>query len=151
MDNLEKIEQADANKARSWNSSGIETKIYKCHKFDCDFETTELLEKCPECGWNLLDPQAVRVLGIALAFLGGILAIGGGALIILVSTRMPQQGNKQFVVYGLLIVLTVLGLGIFLAGLSQAVTRRKNFKLMAIAIVLVFLLGVTAMFVRLFD
>ena len=131
-----------------WNTQGGASKLYTCHKFDCDYTTFNKLPKCPKCGSALLDPQTVRLLGVVLTIIGGILSLTGLALLFFVAPNMPRQGSKHLIVYALFFALFAVGCAFFAAGFRQAVTRGKSFTLIAIAVVFVFALALVGALVK---
>jgi hypothetical protein len=148
MDEPTQPQTPDPNKAGSWNSRGVPIKVYKCHKFDCDFETTELLPKCPECGFNLLDPAAVRLFGVLLAILGAILALGGGALLLFAAPKIQTESSGKYVVIGIFSVLLAVGTVVTIAGIKQAASGNKSGNMIAFAFALFILLGILAALAR---
>ena len=119
-------------------------KLYTCHKFDCDFTTRKLLPKCPECGSALLDPQAVRLLGVVLTMIGGILSLTGLVLLIFVAPQISRRDGRYIIIYAVFFALFVAGSAFFAAGFRQSVTRGKSFTLIAVAVVAVAALGLIA-------
>ena len=67
------------------------SKILSCPK--CDFETTESLAKCPNCGRRLQSAKKVRILGWVLVLLGSSLAIFMGGLGIILAGIIAGTGQ----------------------------------------------------------
>ncbi|MEO6052302.1 MAG: hypothetical protein ABIP78_13370 [Pyrinomonadaceae bacterium] len=141
-------ENTNPSDAGAWNSTGTAVKVYKCHKFDCDFETTELLPKCPVCGFSLLDPTAVRTLGVAMAVLGGILALGGAALLIFATPKLQKDGAVKYAIIGVFVALFAAGAVATVAGVKQAATASKSGNLIAAMAALFVVLAVVVAVLR---
>ena len=67
------------------------SKTLSCPK--CDFETTESLAKCPQCGRTLQSAKKVRILGWLLVILGGGLVIFMGGLAIILGGIIAESGQ----------------------------------------------------------
>ena len=144
MDNATDQERPDPNKAGAWNSTGAAVKVYKCHRFDCDFETTELLPKCPECGFNMLDPVTVRFLGVLMAVLGGVLALGGAIALFFLGKTLLERGGAGYMVLGIFGVMLAAGAVKVGGGIKQAITANKSSNLIALMAALFVLLAIFA-------
>lgn len=143
-------ESIDAGKAADgWQTAATARKLYACHKFDCDFETFEPRNKCPKCGFPVYDMQTFKLLGGLLCVLGGILALGGLALIVFVSFRLGAGGGKAILVHALFAGLTLAGLAVLAGGLKQAFTGYKSPSFMRIFVGLLLIMAVIGAIARL--
>ena len=67
------------------------SKTLSCPK--CDFETNEVLAKCPQCGRTLQSAKKVRILGWVLVLLGSFLVIFMGGLGIVLAGIIAESGQ----------------------------------------------------------
>ncbi|MCM3870024.1 MAG: TMEM199/VMA12 family vacuolar ATPase assembly factor [Pyrinomonadaceae bacterium] len=92
----------------------------------CDFETNEVLAKCPNCGRRLQSAKKVRILGWVLVLLGAFLAIFMGGLGVVLGgiiSRTGQPGETSRFTGGpevVLFIVAIFGLVIFFGLLSIA-------------------------------
>ncbi len=107
-----------------------------CHSFWCNYTTTEPLTKCPKCGQRLLTADSFRLLGLLLIFLGAILALAGGLLLIfLMPILLGGIGIKIFV-GAVFSFLLASGLAMMAAGFWQGAFGKRSQSLIKILIVL---------------
>lgn len=129
----------------------------------CDFETTESLAKCPNCGRRLQSKKKVRILGWVLVLLGAFLAIFMGGLGIILGgiiARTGQPGETTtftggpevilFIVaiFGLVILFGLVSMG---AGAWQIWYGKPNKTLRVIMFVVAGLLFLAGSAVRFLD
>ncbi|MCM3906108.1 MAG: hypothetical protein ND866_30860 [Pyrinomonadaceae bacterium] len=92
----------------------------------CDFETTESLAKCPNCGRTLQSAKKVRILGWVLVLLGSFLVIFMGGLGIILGGIIAgsgQPGNSSRFTGGpedVLFIFAIFGLVIAFGLVSVA-------------------------------
>lgn len=130
------------NAPNAWKTDVAPRKLYTCHKFDCNFETFEPRKKCPECGFPIYDRQTFKLLGVLLCVLGGILAVGGAGLIVLVSYGRVRDTGIAILAYGILGSVTVMGLVILAGGFKQASTSHKSSSFASVFLVLLIVTAV---------
>lgn len=147
-DNNERAQQVEPN--AGWNTRGGAKKLYVCHKFDCDFRTFEPLANCPDCGFTMLDPMAVRTFGVIMAVLGGMLGLGGAALLIFVAPNIPKSGAAKYAIIGLFVALLAGGAVAAIAGFNQASTAKKSSRLIAAFAAIFVVLAIAAAVARMF-
>ncbi len=107
-----------------------------CHNYWCNYKTNQPLSHCPECGRPLLNTQTYRLLGLALAFIGGLLAIAGASLLIFAAPRLVGGMGVKLFVWGIFGFLLAIGLMIMTAGLWQVLFGKRSQSLMTIVIAL---------------
>ena len=119
-----------------------------CLSFWCNYSTNEPLAKCPKCRQPLLVAQTFKLLGLVLAFCGGLFVIGATSLIILFTLKLPDgKGITEGVVlfiYGILGLFLIVGLTIMTAGISQTLSGKRSQKLMTLFIILLIVFAITA-------
>ncbi len=136
--------------------------ILSCHK--CDFETTEQLAKCPQCGSRLQSAKKVRILGWLLLVIGTGLVIFMGVLGIMLgriivesdnpgATRSKFTGGPETLwlivaVFGLVISF---GLASMVGGVWQIWYGKPNKKLMVVMFVVAGLLIVIGKAIKWFG
>lgn len=150
MDKTTKQERPDLSNAGAWNSTGAAVKVYKCHKFDCDFETSEPISKCPECGFHMLDPAAVRLFGVLVAILGVILGLGGAIALIFLGKTLLERGGVGFGVLGIFGALLAAGVVMMIGGTKQATTGNKSSNFIAATVAIFIVLAIIVAIVRMF-
>lgn len=148
MDNTTDHDRRDPNQVGAWNSTGAAVKVYKCHKFDCDFETTEPLSKCPECGFNVLDPITVRFFGVLLAILGGVLGLGGAIALFFLGKTLIERGGAGYLILGVFGALLAAGAVLVVGGIKQATTADKSSNSIAVMAALFVVLAILAAIMR---
>ena len=127
----------------------------------CDFETSEVLAKCPNCGRKLQSAKKVRILGWVLVLLGSVLAIFMGGLGIILAGIIAGTGEPgattrftggpevilfTAAVFGLVILFGLVSIA---AGAWQIRYGKPNSTLrimMFVVAVLLFLIGSTVPF-----
>jgi hypothetical protein len=116
-----------------------------CHNYWCNYTTNESLPRCPKCGRQLITPQTFKLLGGALLFLGGLLALVAVSLTILVAPRLADvrggMGGRLFVL-GVLGFLLAVGLAFMMAGLWQVLSGKRSQSLTTLGIVLLIALAI---------
>ena len=135
--------------------------ILSCHK--CDFETTERLAKCPQCGSRLQSAKKVRILGWLLLVIGTGLVIFMGALAVMLAqiiagsgdpgattrfTGGPEEVTLIVTVFGLVISF---GLASMVGGVWQIWYGKPNKKLMVVMFVVAGLLIVIGKAIKWFG
>ena len=108
--------------------------------YRCDYETTDVLDKCPRCGRRLRTARQVRRLGWVLTFLGAFLVVFMGAITVLVtgiisqadaSARAKLNDNPGMLLflYGLFGFVILFGLVGMTGGIWQIKYGKRNKKL----------------------
>jgi hypothetical protein len=119
-----------------------------CHNYWCNFTTVEALTRCPKCGRPLLSVQVFRLLGLALVFIGGVLAAAGALLLILVAPRLIGGTGVKLLIWGLFGMLLAVGLSFMTAGVLQVIFGKRSQQLMTYVIVLLIALSLIAVIAR---
>ena len=134
------------------------TQKLSCPK--CDFETTESLVKCPNCGRNLQSVKKVRFLGWVLVILGTFLVVFMGGLGIVLAGIIAQTGQPGrttrftggpedvlliFAIFGLVIAF---GLASIAGGAWQVWFGKRNRVVMVVMFVVAGILWVIGSAVR---
>lgn len=147
MDNQVKANNHEAPSIAASEVQSDPGEVRTCHNYWCNYKTNQALTRCPKCGRPLYTTHTFRLLGLALVFLGGLLAIGAVSLMILVAPRLPDvrggMGGRLFVlcVFGLLLAV---GLTFMTAGFWQVIFGRRSQWLVTIAITLLITLALIA-------
>lgn len=111
--------------------------VRTCHNYWCNYQTDQPLPRCPECGRPLLTAQTYKLLGVALLFIGGLLALVGALLLILAApVKVAGTGAKVFV-WSVCGFLLAIGLTVMTAGLWQVLYGKRSQSLMTVVVVLV--------------
>ena len=112
-----------------------------CHNFWCNYSTNEPLDDCPKCGRQMLTRDAFKGLGVLLAIIGFILGGGGAALLFFVAPKIRPDARTaiRIVIWGIFGALLAGGLAILGAGITQAITGRRNQTLISVFLVVIFL------------
>ena len=104
--------------------------ILSCHK--CDFETSERLAKCPQCGSRLQSVKKVRILGWLLLVIGTGLVIFMGTLGVVLARIIAGSGDPGATTRftggpkEVSLIITVFGLVISFGLASMVVAPRKR-------------------------
>jgi hypothetical protein len=146
MDNQFKT---DSNEAQT---SGVESvgraaggESRTCHNYWCNYTTNESLTRCPKCGRHLITPQTFKLLGWALLFLGGLLALGAVSLTILVAPGLAgvRGGTSgRLFILGVFGFLLAVGLTFMAGGLWQVLSGKRSQSLTTFAIALLIALAI---------
>lgn len=116
-----------------------------CHNYWCNYTTNEPLTRCPKCGRQLITPQTFKLLGGALLFLGGLLALGAVSLTILVAPRLAgvRGGTSgRLFILGVFGFLLAVGLTFMAGGLWQVLSGKRSQSLTTFGIVLLIALAI---------
>jgi hypothetical protein len=116
-----------------------------CHNYWCNYTTGEPLDHCPKCGRPLITPRTFKLLGWALLFLGGLLALGAVSLTILVAPKLPYvRGGLggRLLILGVFGALLAVGLTFMMSGLWQVLSGRRSQSLTTFGIVLLVALSI---------
>jgi hypothetical protein len=137
------------------------SKILTCPK--CDFETTETLAKCPQCGRRLQSKKKVRILGWVLVVLGLFLVIFMSGLGIMLASIIVQSdqpgatsrftGGPQDILFIVAIFGFVIafGLATIVGGAWQIWYGKPNRKLMVAMLLLLWILWGVATVIRTYN
>jgi hypothetical protein len=114
--------------------------------YRCDYETTEVLDKCPRCAQRLRTARQVRRLGWVLVVIGGFLLVFMSGLTVVV-TNIIVQGSKPgaqsgfngppemlLFMYGLFGFVILFSLVALAGGIWQIKYGKRNKKLAYIII-----------------
>jgi hypothetical protein len=134
------------------------SKILSCPK--CDFETNEVLAKCPQCGRKLQSKKKVLILGWVLVLLGSFLVLFMGGLGIMLagiiagsgqpgaSTRFTGGPQDVLLIAGIFGLVISFGLAAIVGGVWQIWFGKPNRKVMVVMFVVAGLLWLIASVIR---
>ena len=119
------------------------TELRTCYR--CDYETTDVLDKCPRCGRSLRTARQVRRLGWVLTFLGAFLVVFMGVIAVLVTglisradesarAKLNDNSGMLLFMYGLFGFVILFGLVGMAGGIWQIKYGKRNKKLAYIII-----------------
>lgn len=108
-----------------------------CHNYWCNYTTDQALSRCPECGRPLLTTRTYKLLGLALVFIGGLLATVGALLLIFAAPKIVGGMGAQLFVWSIFGFLLAIGLTVMTAGFWQVLFGKRNQTLMTIVVALV--------------
>lgn len=127
----------DGSSAAEANANPAGNEIRTCHNYWCNYSTDQTLSQCPKCGRALLTPETYRLLGLVLAFLGGLLAFAGALLLIFAGPRLVGSMGAKLFAWGVFGLLLVVGLTIMTAGFWQVIFGKRSQSLMTYVIALI--------------
>lgn len=128
--------------------STVANELRSCYR--CNYETTEPLAKCPQCGQRLRTATTVRWLGWLLIVLGSFLVIFMGGIAFMVTNMIAQSdepdatsrftGGPEMLLfmYGIFGFVILFGLVALAGGIWQVKYGKRNKKLAY----LIFALGI---------
>jgi hypothetical protein len=148
MDNQIKENRRDVSSVAESSAQAATDELLTCHNYWCNYSTREPLSRCPKCGRPLLTTHTYRLLGLALVFVGGALAVTGALLLILAAPKLIGGMEVQLFVWSIFGLLLAVGLMIMTAGFWQAVFGRRQQSLMAFVIALLIALMLVAVIAR---
>jgi hypothetical protein len=96
----------------------------------------------------MVTDSGFRNLGWLMMAPGFLLAAGGAALIIFAAPRMKGGFGMKVLVYGVFGGLLLVGLAFTVSGLMQALSGRKNSTYIAVAVVLLAVIGIIVAIAR---
>ena len=109
-----------------------------CHNYWCNYTTEDQhLSRCPRCKQPLLTARTYSLLGLALALVGGSLALTGALLIIFAAPGVIAGTAAKVFVWGIFGLLVSVGLSAMTAGVWQMLFGRRNQLLMTVVVALV--------------
>lgn len=144
MDTQIKSNSHEVSSATDFDEQPLLSETRTCHNYWCNYETNQSLSRCPKCGRPLLTAQTYRLLGLALVVLGGILAIAGASLLILVAPKVLGGIEVKLLIWGIFGFLLAVGLSIMMAGIWQAWFGKRSQSLVTIVIALLITIGLIA-------
>ena len=95
-----------------------------------------------------MTPIRSRSLACCWPHLGAFLALAGAGLLIFVPLGRAAAG-KAFLIYGLFVVLLLMGLAMLAAGINQAMTGYKQTSFISVFLVLLIAAALIAAVIRL--
>src|SRR5205085_3306147 len=133
--------------------------VRSCYK--CFYETSDAVEKCPQCGGRMRTARQVRRLGWVQVLLGLIIVGMMGTITAFVAPLMLQAGEptatgsrftgtpeQALMILGFFGILILFGLVAMLNGIWQIKYGRRNKWLLIVVLVLAGLLVLGGLLVR---
>jgi hypothetical protein len=136
MNNQIKTNSDDVSSVAKLDAQPASYEIRTCHNYWCNYSTNQPLPRCPKCNRALLTAHTFRRLGLALIFIGGILAATGALLLIFAAPKLLGGMGVKLFVWSIFALLLAIGLTIMAAGSWQALFGRRNQSLITFMLVL---------------